>query len=108
MYRVGGDEFVIVTKSSAAEVAETGKSILKEVATLSVGGVQLSASIGITTAYDPAVKPSEIVARADKEMIRAKEYSRTDPTRPSAMAVCGAEAEFVRANAEIATSQSCE
>ena len=95
LFRTGGDEFALFDLASPDKAAELGRRLLRSVATRTVNGDALSASVGIVLAVDPSENPDSIVNRADKEMYRAKQISRETDRRPCALAIQGADVEIV-------------
>lgn len=82
--RVGGDEFVVVTRApdrtSVQSLADRILTALDEPITLGDVTVQLGISIGVATAHGLAAGPdaatTELIERADEALLRAKDLGR--------------------------------
>ncbi|MEW9855211.1 putative bifunctional diguanylate cyclase/phosphodiesterase [Novosphingobium sp. M1R2S20] len=78
--RVGGDEFVVLTRSEdGADVEAIGKGILKSVAQpfrVGASTLEVTASVGVAVATDDCLVSGELLARADLALYRAKASGR--------------------------------
>ena len=74
--RIGGDEFVVLTKVGTSEEAEVMRQRLRSELVTDVAAVgqlfQMSASVGLATTRDPEASVSALLAKADLDMYRAK------------------------------------
>jgi diguanylate cyclase (GGDEF)-like protein/PAS domain S-box-containing protein len=82
--RLGGDEFIVLLPDVRAcevsmRVAERVCSSLRAPIELSLGTVELSASVGVACAEAGALSPDELVKRADGAMYRSKERGEGKP-----------------------------
>ena len=87
LFRTGGDEFVMFALGLPAETLAIGRRLLKAIGARDVGGRRLSASIGVVLAHDTQEAPRDIIGRADAQMYRAKELSRSTNPRTSTLAI---------------------
>ena len=75
--RYGGEELTIVlpelSRAEAAIVAETAR---REIASLSVDGMQVTASLGVAAYSESHQQASDMVVSADEALYRAKEAGR--------------------------------
>ncbi|HEX3911073.1 MAG TPA: diguanylate cyclase [Solirubrobacteraceae bacterium] len=83
--RLGGDEFVVLLPDIrgvevATRVAERVCGSLSSPFELSIGTVELSASVGVACAEAGTLDPDELVKRADRAMYRSKEQADGKPT----------------------------
>jgi diguanylate cyclase (GGDEF)-like protein len=78
--RVGGDEFVIVCPDTGPtaleEIASRLQATIAEPIALPAHVIEVTASIGIASAHDPATPPAQLVRDADVAMYRAKRSGR--------------------------------
>ena len=78
--RMGGDEFLVILPDikldGALKVAEKLLSVTSTPVSLSVGSVQVSASIGLAIFPDHAQSPEDLVVKADKAMYLAKDKGK--------------------------------
>jgi diguanylate cyclase (GGDEF)-like protein/PAS domain S-box-containing protein len=82
--RLGGDEFILLLPhiracEVAMRVAERVCRSLNAPIELSLGTVELSASVGVAYAEAGALSPDELVKRADGAMYRSKEQGEGKP-----------------------------
>lgn len=98
-YRNGGDEVVVILPSTTDEQADKLLNVFvrqlgKDVLRLGESGdkLALTASCGSVSAADPAENAGALLQRADKVMYRAKDASKTQTPRVSAIAVGDGEA----------------
>jgi len=82
VYRIGGDEFVVIApESSCAEAARTAESILREMqAGFSLSGheVSVTPSIGICLFPEDGETAEQLLIRADSAMYYAKERGKNN------------------------------
>jgi diguanylate cyclase (GGDEF)-like protein len=83
--RLGGDEFLLLLPNlrgskAALRVAERVCDALSGMVELSVGTVELSASVGVACAEAGATGADELVKRADDAMYRSKKQANGRPT----------------------------
>ena len=97
LFRTGGDEFVIFQAGDVEGLVALGLRILEAVNKRASGGIPLTASIGVVLASDPLEEPAKAVDRADQQMRRGKEESKSQKysVRPSVLAVEGRELRLV-------------
>ena len=78
--RMGGDEFLVILPDiqldSALNVAQKLLSLASTPISLSVGNVQVTASIGLAIFPDHAQSPEDLVVKADKAMYLAKDKGK--------------------------------
>jgi len=76
--RVGGEEFAVVVRdpSGALEVAERVRAAIAAVDLRSDGLPQVTASVGVAVATDAAEPIRDVIARADRALLRAKQDGR--------------------------------
>lgn len=77
VFRIGGEEFLIVdAEHSADEVAAMAQSLVDAVAATPAGGVPVTVSVGTATSPDGQLGFDDLFARADSAMYRAKTRGR--------------------------------
>ena len=76
--RVGGEEFAVVVRdpSGAAEVAERVRSAIAAIDLRPDGLPLVTASVGVAVAADPTEPVRDVIARADRALLRAKRDGR--------------------------------
>jgi diguanylate cyclase (GGDEF)-like protein len=76
--RVGGEEFAVIVRdpSGAAEVAERVRAAIAAVDLRADGLPQVTASVGVAVATDAREPIREVIARADRALLRAKQDGR--------------------------------
>lgn len=75
VYRIGGDEFCLLTHASGAELEELTRQAAQALTTVA-RGIEVSASWGAVTIPDEASTPAEAVQLADVRMYAQKESRR--------------------------------
>ncbi len=77
IYRVGGEEFLIVLPGVGQEAAKTiADRLCEAVRERRPGGVEVTVSIGVAASVDGGLDTDEMVARADAALYEAKEGGR--------------------------------
>jgi diguanylate cyclase (GGDEF)-like protein len=77
IYRVGGEEFVVLLPGADLEqTIEVGERLRTAVAGCTTGGVRVTLSAGAASATGAAVSFSELYAQADAALLRAKRAGR--------------------------------
>ena len=99
--RLGGDEFLLLLPSirgseAALRVAERVCGSLSGTIELSVGTVELSASVGVACAEARATGADELVKRADDAMYRSKKLASGKPTLDECLPLSRAEPRAAR------------
>lgn len=75
IYRIGGDEFCVLMRGSAASASISGE--LKEATHVVGDGFEITASVGTADFPGEAEDPAEAIALADERMYVSKNGSRT-------------------------------
>lgn len=107
LFRTGGDEFVLFRLGARGDASTVARKILSAVAARQVHGTQLSASVGVVFAIDPSEEPDAIRHRADQQMYRAKERSRSYTPRPCVLAIEDTEPVMIDPPDTMTASTSC-
>ena len=90
LYRLGGDEFLVLLPNTRIDDATLMAERVREaVERLRPGGHVVTASIGVAEAEGSDVDSATLVAEADAALYRAKDAGR-NAVQTSAVAVCGA------------------
>lgn len=79
--RFGGEEFcVFLPGVDADEVIEICEKIREVLANTQIGELRITASLGISTSYDPDVKPEDLLEEADQALYFSKHNGRNQVT----------------------------
>ena len=78
IYRVGGEEFLIVLPAVSQDAAKViAQRLCDAVRERKPGGVEVTVSIGVASSVDGGLDTDEMVARADSALYAAKEGGAT-------------------------------